>query len=260
MSTLASTFGDSVLGSTIASLGTTVGALPVLAIRSVSRRLEDVLLSAAAGIMLAATAFSLVQPGLEVGRGLFGPGAWGAMPVAVGMALGAVFLAVVHRFSPHEHLIKGFDTAATARLKRAWLFVIAITIHNFPEGLAVGVGFGESIGGGVALALGILIQNIPEGFVVALALATQGYRKSSAVLIACATGFVEVFGGLVGGLAISAGISALPYAMGFAAGAMLFVVSHEIIPETHRNGFELDATFGLIGGFAGALLLNAWLS
>lgn len=249
-----------VLASLAASLGTGLGALPVFAIRRVSARSQDVLMSVAAGIMLAATAYSLVQPALHEAE-VAGASAIGAAArVGLSMLLGAAVILFIHQHAPHEHFIKGPDTRAVDahRLRQVWLFVIAITLHNFPEGLSVGVGFGgEQASNGLLLTSAIFIQNMPEGFVVALALLSQGYTRSKAVLIACATGLVETFGGLFGATVVTLASAVLPWGLGFAAGAMLFVVSHEIIPETHRGGYESHATFGLIAGFAGMLLLTA---
>ncbi|HQR66311.1 MAG TPA: ZIP family metal transporter [Thermoanaerobaculia bacterium] len=248
------------LASVAASLGTGAGALPVLAIRSVSPKAQDVLQSAAAGIMLAATAFSLVAPGVQAGARLLGHPVSGALAVAASAFLGATAVLVLHRRAPHEHFVSGLDGPASNRLRRTWLFVIAITLHNFPEGLSVGVGFGGGdVANGLELTLAILLQNIPEGFVVALGLLAAGFSPGFSVLVSCATGFVETLGGLVGATAVSLSSSALPWALGVSAGAMLFVISHEIVPETHRNGFEVEATFGLLGGFFLMVALGAAL-
>src|SRR5690606_31309329 len=243
-----------------ASLGTSVGALPVFAIRRVSALAQDILMSVAAGIMLAATAFSLVEPGQVEATRQTGSALGGAAVISASLMVGALGVLFIHRHAPHEHFIKPSDSPAVdaTRLRQVWLFVIAITLHNFPEGLSVGVGFGRGQGdNGLALPTAISLQNLPEGFVVALALVAHGYSASRAFAIACATGFVESFGGLVGAVAISLASAVLPWGLGFAGGAMLFVISHEIIPETHRNGYEAHATIGLIGGFAGMLLLAA---
>lgn len=251
-----------VIASLAASLGTGLGAVPVLAIRSISARAQDLLMSTAAGIMLAATAFSLVIPGLEEAARLFGGDLVPALVIALSILAGAGLVLLIHRFLPHEHLVKGKDTLADPHgLRRVWLFVIAITLHNLPEGLSVGVGFGGgNVNNGLALTTAIFVQNVPEGFVVALALLGQGYSRLSAVGIGCATGLVETFGGLIGATAISIADSVLPFGLGFAAGAMLFVVSHEIIPETHRGGYEIEATFGLLGGFVFMIVLGAALA
>jgi ZIP family zinc transporter len=246
--------------STAASLGTGVGALPVLSFSRVSQRAQDVLSSIAAGIMLAATVMSLVLPGVAAGAKQFGRPIAGAGIVAAAILVGALAVLWIHRRAPHEHFLLGRDGPPTSQLRRTWLFVIAITLHNFPEGMAVGVGFGGGdLANGVALGSAIFIQNLPEGFVVALGLLAVGYRRRFAVLVSFATGLVETIGGLVGAAAVAAAAAALPWAMGFAAGAMLFVISHEIVPETHRNGYETEATFGLIGGFVTMVLLDAAL-
>lgn len=248
------------LASLAASVGTGVGALPVFAVRRVSALAQDILMSVAAGIMLAATAFSLVEPGLAEATRQTGSPLGGAALIGASLLIGASAILLIHRHAPHEHFIKPSDNPAVdaTRLRQVWLFVIAITLHNFPEGLSVGVGFGGGqVDNGLALTLAIFLQNLPEGFVVALALVSQGYAQRRAIAIACATGLVESFGGLVGAFAISLAAAALPWALGFAGGAMLFVISHEIIPETHRNGHEAHATLGLIGGFVAMLLLAA---
>lgn len=249
-----------ILASLVASLGTGVGALPVYVIRGVSALAKDLLMSVAAGIMLAASAFSLVEPGLAEAARRTGSPLTGAALIGASLMVGALFILFIHRHAPHEHFIKPSDSPAVdaSRLRQVWLFVIAITLHNFPEGLSVGVGFGGGqVDNGLALTTAIFIQNLPEGFVVALALIAHGYTRRRATAIAWATGFVEGVGGLVGALAVSLASAILPWALGFAGGAMLFVISHEIIPETHRNGHEAHATIGLIGGFAGMLLLGA---
>lgn len=249
------------LGASIAaSLGTGVGALPVFAVSRVSQRAQDVLQSVAAGIMLAATVMSLVIPGVEAGARQHGSQVAGALIVAAAVVLGALAVLMVHRHAPHEHFLAGPEGPPSTHLRRAWLFVIAISLHNFPEGMAVGVGFGGGdVANGVALSSAIFVQNLPEGFVVALGLLSAGYRKPFAVFASFATGLVETVGGLAGAAAAATAAAVLPWAMGFAAGAMLFVISHEIVPETHRNGFETEATFGLVGGFVSMVVLDALL-
>jgi len=249
------------LGASLAaSLGTGLGALPVFAIARVSQRARDVLQSVAAGLMLSATVLSLVAPGVEAGTRLYDSPVLGALAVGAAVLLGAVAVLLIHRRAPHEHFLAGREGPLTVQLERTWLFVIAITLHNFPEGMAVGVGFGGGdVANGVALAVAIFIQNLPEGFVVAVGLLAAGYRRRFAAFTAFATGLVETVGGLVGASAVAAAAAVLPWAMGFAAGAMLFVISHEIIPETHRNGHETQATFGLVGGFVAMVVLEAAL-
>ncbi len=242
--------------SLLAGLATGVGAIPTLFTRKISEKTQDVLLGFGAGVMLAATSFSLIIPGIEAAGG----GTKGAAVMVVGIVLGGSFLWAADRIIPHEHFISGPDGASAAALKRIWLFVLAITLHNFPEGLAVGVGFGGGdIAKGTSLAIGIGLQNIPEGLVVALALMTQNYSRGYSFLIALLSGLVEPIGGLIGAGLVSIARPILPWGLAFAAGAMLFVVSDEIIPETHRKGFEKPATFGVLTGFVVMMFLDVVL-
>ena len=239
------------LASLAAGLATGVGALPVLFVKRPSKRYLDLMLGFAAGVMLAATAFSLLIPAIEDG------GAWVA---AGGLLLGALILHLIDRFVPHEHFIRGHE-GPSSRLRKIWLFIIAITIHNFPEGLAVGIGFGgEAIGPAVALAIGIGLQNMPEGLAVALPLVGEGYSRRRALLYATLTGLVEPIGGLIGVALVLIAKPILPWGLAFAAGAMLFVISDEIIPESHRNGHERLATLGVMVGFAVMMLLDVLLA
>lgn len=244
------TVGHALLGTFLTAAATGAGAAPVLFARSISARAQDAMLGFGAGVMLAATAFSLIVPGIAAGETLTGSTASAGLIVAAGVAVGGLALLALDRALPHEHFVKGVEGAPTAQLQRIWLFVLAITLHNVPEGLAVGVGFGTgSVADGAALALGIGIQNIPEGLVVALALAAAGYSRGFAAAVAFASGLVEPVGGLLGGGMLTLSMMALPFGLAFAAGAMLFVVSHEIIPESHRKGHEQQATLGLLAGF-----------
>ncbi len=242
------------LASLAAGLATGVGALPALFIRRVTDRTMDILLGGAAGVMLAATSFSLIVPGIDVGNRMW-PG-WGIWIVVLGMAVGAVFLDRADKWLPHEHFVKGHE-GPSSRLRKIWLFIIAITIHNFPEGLAVGVGFGAGdFGSATSLAIGIGLQNMPEGLAVALPLMSEGYSRWKAIGIATLTGLVEPIGGLLGVGAVTAFQPILPFGLAFAAGAMLFVISDEIIPETHTRGYARLATFGVIVGFLIMMVLD----
>tara|TARA_Y100000031_G_C8196691_1_gene374050 strand:- start:343 stop:1131 length:789 start_codon:yes stop_codon:yes gene_type:complete len=239
-----------------AGLATGVGALPIFFTRNVSVKLQDIFLGFGAGVMLAATSFSLIIPGLEAA----GNGVKAATIIVAGIMLGGIFLWAADKFIPHEHFIKGHEGADSLKLKKVWLFVLAITLHNFPEGMAVGVGFGTGdIGNGLSLALGIGLQNMPEGLVVALALIAHKYGILKSFLIALATGLVEPIGGLLGAGVISVFQVLLPWGLAFAAGAMLFVISDEIIPESHRKGFAKQATFGVMVGFVIMLFLDVTL-
>lgn len=246
-----------IIASLLAGMATGIGALPVLFSKNISQRVQNIMLGFGAGVMLAATSFSLIIPAIEY----TGKGITGAFIVSGGIILGGSFLWAADAYLPHEHFIKGHEGLSSKRLKQIWLFIIAITLHNFPEGLAVGVGFGGGdIVNGTVLAVGIGLQNMPEGLVVALALLTAKYSSLKALLIAFLTGLVEPVGGALGVGLVSLVKPFLPWALAFAAGAMLFVVSDEIIPESHRQGFEKEATFGVITGFIIMMLLDLTFS
>jgi ZIP family zinc transporter len=249
----------------LASLGagalTAVGAAPVLMGRSVSRRLNDALLGFAAGVMLAASFFSLIIPGLSSARQLYDSQIIAATIAVIAIMLGAGFIALLNETIPHEHFIQGQQGPQSPELARIWLLVLAITIHNVPEGLAVGVGFGNGdVARGTTLAVGIGLQNAPEGLAVALALLATGYTRLQAFTIASMTGMVEPVAGLLGAYAVSLAQFVLPWALSFAAGAMIYVISHEIIPETHRHGYESEATLGLTIGLVAMLFLDVVFS
>ncbi|MBE9528011.1 MAG: ZIP family metal transporter [Proteobacteria bacterium] len=248
------------IASLAAGVATGVGALPVLFVRNISQRLQDAMLGFGAGVMLAATSFSLIVPGIEAAHTTYGSEPGAALIIGVGMFIGGFFLWLSDKYSPHEHFISGPEGADPKNLKRVWLFIIAITLHNFPEGLAVGVGFGSGdIANGVALAVGIGLQNLPEGLVVAIALIGERYSISRALFIALLTGLVEPIGGVIGAGVVSIAAPLLPWGLGFAAGAMLFVISDEIIPESHRKGFEKEATIGVMIGFVVMMFLDVTL-
>lgn len=245
------------LASLAAGLLTAVGAVPVLLQRRVSTGVSDAMLGFASGVMLAAAFFSLILPGLETAVSLYGPGLVPALTVTGGVLLGGLVIGLLNEIVPHEHFSQGREGPQSAEIDRVWLFVLAITIHNLPEGLAVGVGFGGGdFAAGTMLATGIGLQNAPEGLAVALALRSVGWSPANAFLIASLTGLVEPVTGLLGAFAVSISIQFLPWAMSFAAGAMIYVISHEIIPETHRRGSQRAATFGLMAGFAVMMLLD----
>jgi ZIP family zinc transporter len=245
------------VASLLAGLAAGVGALPVLLISKASQRLQDVLLGTAAGIMLAAASFSLLIPALDAGAEQFGGLMAGGAVAAFGLMLGAGAIWFAHKNLPHEHFFQGQEGVQGRQVRRIWLFIFAITLHNIPEGLAVGVGFGGgNVANGLALTVGIFLQNLPEGFVVALALLGLNYARLTAVAVALATGAVETVGGFIGAGFVSLSQALLPLGLAGAAGAMLFVISHEIIPETHGNGHQSQATFGLVTGFAIMMVLD----
>lgn len=240
-----------------ASMGTALGAVGVLLFKHPTARMRDGLLSGAAGVMLAATFFSLLQPALEYGETYYDSRLIAVSLVVTGLACGAYGLYLIHRFVPHEHFVMSRSGPDSEAMERIWLFVLAITLHNFPEGMAVGVGFaGGDIGNGLSLAIGIGLQNIPEGLAVAATLTAIGYAKSQAFWIACLTGMVEPIGGAFGASATWLAAAVMPWTLGAAAGAMLFIISDEIIPETHRGGYEELATFSLLGGFCVMMVLD----
>ncbi len=254
---------NALLGGSVAALATALGTLPVLFSQKLPDRLQDTLFGFGAGVMLAASAFSLIIPGLEAAKnsGAFGGGSWAAGGV-IGSAilLGGAVLMLMDRVLPHEHFIKGREGQTAKQLRRTWLFVFAIALHNVPEGLAIGVGYAANNGlRADALATGIAIQDVPEGLVVAVALLAAGYSRVFAVLIGMASGLVEPLGAVLGAAAVGHSAMLLPWGLGFAAGAMLFVISHEIIPESHRKGHEAFATSGLMIGFVLMMLLDTAL-
>jgi ZIP family zinc transporter len=256
-----SAIGPALLATALTAAATGLGALPVLATRDVSAKVQDAMLGFGAGVMLAAAAFSLIVPGIAAGESLTGSRWVAGGMVAAGIAAGAAAMLALDRWLPHRHFAGGTAVVSAAAAKRIWLFVFAIALHNLPEGLAVGVGFGQAdLARAWALALGIGVQNLPEGLVVALALRTLGYSPAVAFAVAAATGLVEPLGGIFGAGVFAISEALLPSGLAFAAGAMLFVVSHEIIPESHRKSHETQATLGVVTGFVAMMLLDTALA
>lgn len=248
----------SLVGGTIA---TTVGALPALVVGRLSPRASNAMLAFAAGVMLAATVFSLLLPGFALAQPMFGGRKAAALAVVAALIAGGLMMAAIHRFVPHEHFQKGPEGPGPERIARVWLFVFAITVHNFPEGLSMGVGAASGDAAiGLGVTLGIGLQNLPEGLAVAAGMMAVGYTRGTAFLAAFASGVVEPLGGIIGAGAMAFSDLLLPWALAFAAGAMLFVISSEVIPETHRPGFERGATAALFTGFAAMFFLAATLS
>ncbi len=240
------------VGGLIITLMNTLGAMTVLVWRKPSEKFLDTALGFAAGVMLTASFTSLILPGIAHG---------GLMPVLVGIGLGVLFLDQADHWMPHLHITMGREGAQTKRIRAVWLFILAITLHNAPEGLAVGVGFGSGdIGNALKLMLAIGIQNIPEGLAVSVAALSAGmgaYYYAS--LVGIRAGLVEIPLALFGAFAVHVAGPILPYAMGFAAGAMLYVISDEIVPETHRKGHERLATIGTMLGVIVMLYLDVSL-
>jgi ZIP family zinc transporter len=239
---------------------TAAGAVFALTLGSIKARTQDTMLGFAAGMMLAASSFSLILPGLAAAKENTGNGPMAALTVVVGLGLGVLLMLGLDRFTPHEHDSTGPCGPEAERINRVWLFVLAVTLHNIPEGMAIGVSFaGGDMNVGLPLTTAIAIQDIPEGLAVAMALRATGMSSVKAAVLAILSGAMEPLGALIG-IGVSSGFAlAYPISMGLAAGAMIFVVSHEVIPETHRNGHQTPATLGLMAGFAVMMFLDTAL-
>lgn len=227
---------------------TIVGAIIGFAFKNISHRFSDIVLSFAAGVMLAASVVGLVLPSLDYG------GKYALLTTVAGVFCGALCVNVLDRIVPHLHKLTGVDTEThpenQERLGKILLFVIAIAIHNLPEGIAAGVGFGTgSTAEAITIAGGIALQNIPEGMVIIAPMLAAGISRSRTFLIAAATGAIEILGTFLGYFAVSISSTVLPFALAFAGGTMLYVISDEMIPETHSHGSERGATYSLLIGF-----------
>lgn len=246
---------DPVAQAFVATLGTyaltAIGTLPVFLFRSAPRRLMDAMMGFAGGVMVAASCWSLLVPSIETG---------GVFPAVVGLLAGGGFIYLADQLLPHLH--SEFPDEATMEGPRvAWrrstLLMLAITLHNFPEGLAVGVRFGGGdLGAATALAIGIGLQNVPEGLAIALPLRRGGMSRGWAFFWGQLSAIVEPVAGALGAAVALTSSVVLPYGMAFAAGAMLYVVVEELIPETVRSGTTDIATLGFIGGFAVMMTLD----
>jgi ZIP family zinc transporter len=247
-------------GGTGGFLATALGALIALAMREISARVQDVMLGFAGGMMLAASSFSLLLPGLEAARSHTESGTLAALIVVFGLGLGVLLMLVLDNLVPHEHENVGRQGPQAERIHRVWLFVLAITLHNLPEGMAIGVSLSNGdLSVGLPLTSAILLQDIPEGLAVAMSLRATGLSAGKAALVAMGSGLMEPLGAMVG-MGLSSGFAlSYPISMGLAAGAMIFVVSHEVIPETHRNGHQTPATLGLMLGFAVMMFMDTAL-
>lgn len=236
---------------------TVLGAALGFCFKRIPHRYNDALLSFAAGVMLAAAIMGLIVPAVELG------GRHGVWMAALGVFVGALFLTFADRLIPHLHSLAGMEREAHGRnreLDRILLFILAIAIHNFPEGVAAGVASGqEDIGNAVSVGVGIMLQNIPEGMIVISPLLLAGVSRGRAFLIASFTGVIEVFGTFLGYFAVSIVSTILPFALAFAGGTMLYVIGDEMIPETHSHGYERLATYSLLAGFVLMLVLDAYL-
>lgn len=245
---------------------TALGAAFVFINKTVSRRLLVIMLGFAAGVMIAASFFSLLLPAIDMAESAGTPG-W--LPAVVGFLTGGAFLYLIDKLLPHLHI--GLDTDQSEGIKTHWqrsvLLVLAITLHNFPEGLAVGVAFGAvaagvpsaSLTSALALALGIGLQNFPEGMAVSMPLRGEGISRGKAFMLGQASGLVEPIAGVLGALAVITMQSILPYALSFAAGAMIYVVVEELIPESQRGESTDLGTLGAMVGFAVMTFLDVAL-
>ena len=234
---------------------TIIGVLFGFLFQKIPHEFNDIVLSYAAGIMLGAAVLGLIIPSLEEGS------VWITL---LGILVGAFFLNLADKITPHLHHITGVDQESHSdkqdQLNKVMLFVMAIAIHNLPEGIAAGVGFGtDDIANAITVALGIALQNIPEGMVIVSPLIIAGVKKLRVLFIACFTGVVEVVGTMIGYFAVNTAAAILPFALAFAGGTMLYVISDEMIPETHSHGYERQATYALLFGFMTMILMDYYI-
>lgn len=232
---------------------TVIGALIGFIFKNISHKFSDIVLSFAAGVMLSAAVLGLVVPSLEYG------GKYAIIITVAGIFVGAVCLNLIDRLVPHLHKMAGVDIEEhhNADISRVLLFVTAIAIHNLPEGIAAGVGFGSGdTSQALIIAGGIALQNIPEGMVIIGPMLSAGVSKRRTLLLAALTGLVEVVGTFIGFFAVSVAEVILPFALAFAGGTMLYVISDEMIPETHAHGSERGATYALLVGFSVMLITD----
>lgn len=248
-------------------LVTAAGASLVFFFKTMHRGVLDTMLGFTGGVMVAASFWSLLAPSIEMSERLFPSMKW--MPAAVGFLAGAMFIFILDRFTPHLHINFGVEESegVKTKLHRTTLLILAITLHNIPEGLAVGVIFGAAaegmpdatIAGAVALAIGIGIQNFPEGIAVAMPLRRHGVSRFKSFWYGQLSAIVEPVAGVMGALAVIYIQPVLPFALAFAAGAMIFVVVEEVIPETQRDKYTDLSVLGFIGGFVVMMILDVAL-
>jgi len=232
---------------------TIIGSILGFIFKKISHRFSDIVLSFAAGVMLAAAVLGLIVPSLEYG------GKYGIIITVIGIFAGALCLNLIDKLVPHLHRLAGTDTEShnNHSLDKVLLFVCAIAIHNLPEGIAAGVGFGSGdVTQALIIAGGIALQNIPEGMVIIGPMLAAGVTPRKTFVAAMITGLVEVIGTLIGYFAVSVASAILPFALAFAGGTMLYVISDEMIPETHAHGSERGATYALLVGFCVMLVTD----
>jgi len=231
---------------------TVLGALVGLAFRNISHKFSDIIVSFAAGIMLAAAVLGLIVPAMEYG------GEWGVLIAVLGILVGGVCIKLSDKLVPHIYKLVCDEKQSGVNARGVLLFVVAIGIHNLPEGLAAGVGFGSGdVSGALLIALGIALHNIPEGMVIIAPMLSAGISIKKTFICALITGMAELIGTLVGYFAVTVASAILPFALAFAGGAMLFVISEEMIPETHSTKDTCYATYAFLCGFCAMLLLDA---
>ena len=258
---------SAVIATTFTWIVTALGASVVFFFRSMHRGVLDGMLGFTGGVMVAASFWSLLNPSIEMSERLYPSMKW--MPAAVGFLTGAMFIYFLDKFTPHLHINFGVEEKEGIRTKlhRTTLLILAITLHNIPEGLAVGVLFGAaaegmpeaSVAGAIALAIGIGIQNFPEGIAVSMPLRRHGVRRLRCFWYGQLSAIVEPVAGLIGALAVIYMQPVLPFALAFAAGAMIYVVVEEVIPETQRDKYTDVAVLGFIGGFLVMMILDVAL-
>lgn len=240
---------QAILASLLAGLATGIGALPIIFLKKISHKLRDNLLAFSAGVMVAASTFNLINPAIEVGS------VW---EVALGIMFGVVVLSLLERYTPDMDYEKFFGSSNQSQGKKTLLLITAIILHNIPEGLAVGVGFASNAPGmGLALAIAIGVQNAPEGLLVAAPLIDSKMSSWRIVGLATLTGLVEPIAALIGMVLVGYVQAVIPFALAFAAGAMLYVVFKEIIPESHGHGYADSATFSFVSGVVFMLIINS---
>ena len=235
---------------------TVIGAIIGFIFKKISHSFSDIVLSFAAGVMLAAAVLGLVIPSLDYG------GKYGIIITVAGIFAGAICLSAIDKLVPHLHKLAGADIEShnNQNLSKILLFVTAIAIHNLPEGIAAGVGFGSGdTSQALIIAGGIALQNIPEGMVIIGPMLAAGVKPKRTLLIAMLTGVVEIVGTFIGYFAVSIASAILPFALAFAGGTMLYVISDEMIPETHAHGHERGATYALLIGFCVMLVTDVLL-
>ncbi len=239
---------------------TVIGAVIGFVFKKISHTFSDIVLAFAAGVMLAAAVLGLILPSAEYG--MADMGAWGLLVTVAGIFAGAVCLNLIDKLVPHLHKLAGVEDEShnNANLSRVLLFVTAIAIHNLPEGIAAGVGFGAGdTSQALIIAGGIALQNIPEGMVIIGPMLAAGVKPRRTFVLAMLTGLVEVVGTLLGYFAVSIASAILPFALAFAGGTMLYVISDEMIPETHAHGHQRGATYSLLIGFCVMLITDVLL-